>query len=196
MKVKNINLIKEGEGLRLKAYLPTPNDVWTIGYGHTKGVRPGMVITEQQAEQFLRQDIAWVEEALNRYVTVPLNQNQFDALASWVFNVGAGALKSSTLLKKLNAGDYQGAANELSRWNKQKGRVLTGLTNRRAKERELFLTPVQNSTSKAVGGVTAAAITAAGTLATQDVSVPVIALVGGVVAILGFLFIIFTRKSK
>lgn len=138
-RVKNIDKIKEHEGLRLQAYLPTPNDVWTIGYGHTSTAKRGMVITEEQAEALLRKDIAWVEDAINTKVVVPLNQNQYDALASLIYNIGAGAFSSSTLLRLLNMGDYEGAANQFPRWNKQKGKVLKGLTRRREEERQLFL---------------------------------------------------------
>lgn len=138
-KVKNIDKIKEHEGLRLEAYLPTPNDVWTIGYGHTSTAKKGMVISEEQAEALLRKDIAWVEDAINKNVVVPLNQNQYDALASLIYNIGAGAFSKSTLLRLLNMGDYEGAANQFPRWNKQKGKVLKGLTRRREEERQLFL---------------------------------------------------------
>lgn len=135
----NLNLIKESEGLRLTAYLPTPNDVWTIGYGHTKTAKPGMRITEAGAEELLKHDLAWVEAALKQYVKVPLTQNQYDALASFVYNLGATNFKKSTLLKMLNKGDYKGAADQLLRWDKQKGKVLRGLTIRRNHERDLFL---------------------------------------------------------
>jgi len=138
-KIKNIDKIKEHEGLRLEAYLPTPNDVWTIGYGHTSTAKKGMVISEEQAEALLRKDIAWVEDAINKNVVVPLNQNQYDALASLIYNIGAGAFSKSTLLRLLNMGDYEGAANQFPRWNKQKGKVLKGLTRRREEERQLFL---------------------------------------------------------
>ena len=139
MKVHNIDIIKKHEGLRLEAYLPTPNDGWTIGYGHTHTTKQGMKITAGQAESLLRKDIIWVEKAVNTLVVVPLTQNQFDALASFVFNVGEGAFSTSTLLRLLNSGDYEGAANQFLRWNKQKGRVLNGLTKRREEERKLFL---------------------------------------------------------
>lgn len=138
-KVKNIDMIKEHEGLRLQAYLPTPNDVWTIGYGHTGSAHKGMVITEERAEALLRQDIAWVEDAINKNVVVPLTQNQYDALASLIYNIGAGAFAKSTLLRMLNMGDYAGAAEQFGRWNRQKGKVLNGLTRRRQEEKELFL---------------------------------------------------------
>ena len=139
MRTKNLQTIKDSEGLRLKAYLPTKNDVWTIGYGHTHGVYQGMTITEQQAEQFLHEDVKWAEDAVNQYVHVSLTQNQFDALVSFVFNVGTGNFSNSTLLRLLNKGDYKGAADQFLRWNKQKGVVLNGLTTRRKNERALFL---------------------------------------------------------
>jgi GH24 family phage-related lysozyme (muramidase) len=131
--------IKKHEALRLEAYLPTPNDVWTIGYGHTKTAKKGMRITERGAEELLKGDIAWAEAAVRNRVKVPLNQNQFDALVSFVFNVGETAFASSTLLRLLNQGKYQEAADQLLRWDKQKGKVLRGLTRRRAEERSLFL---------------------------------------------------------
>lgn len=146
---KGLALLKGFERLRLVAYLPTVNDVWTIGYGHTKGVKPGDRCSVEQAEAWLLEDLAWAEDAVNELVTVPLTQNQFDALVSFAFNVGpdidadtiAEGLGDSTLLRKLNAGDYAGAAAEFPKWNKQAGVVLNGLVRRRAAERELFLTP-------------------------------------------------------
>jgi len=144
-KLKNIELIKRHEGLRLKAYLPTPNDVWTIGYGHTKTAKQGMVINEAQADLLLRQDIEWVERAINRLVTVPINQNQFDALGSLVFNIGATAFAKSSVLRRLNEKDYNGAADAFLMWTKQRDRktnkmnVLPGLVKRRQEERQLFL---------------------------------------------------------
>lgn len=145
MKVKNIEMIKESEGLRLKAYLPTPNDVWTIGYGHTKGVRPGDIITEDEAVEFLYQDLDWVEKVIYSTVKVPLTQNQFDALASLIYNIGGTNFRGSTVLKRLNSKNYSGAADAFLMWNKQRNRKtgqleeLRGLTIRRRKERELFL---------------------------------------------------------
>lgn len=145
-----LEIIKDSEQLRLAAYMPTPNDVPTIGYGHTAGVKMGDTCTPAQAEQWLREDCAEAEAAVNELVKVPLNQNQFDALVSFTFNVGADidadtiaeGLGDSTLLRKLNAGDYAGAADEFPKWCKQAGIVLGGLVKRRARERELFLTPV------------------------------------------------------
>lgn len=137
-----ISLIKQFEGCMLKAY-PDPatgGAPWTIGYGHTgNDVRPGMVWTQVQADSALISDLAQCERAVSRLVNVNLTQNQFDALVSFVFNVGSGNLQSSTLLRKLNSGDYRGAAEEFPRWNKAAGKVMVGLTKRRAAERELFL---------------------------------------------------------
>jgi GH24 family phage-related lysozyme (muramidase) len=144
--IKNIELIKKHEGLRLQAYLPTPNDKWTIGYGHTKTAQKGMVITEERAEELLRQDVAWVEAAIAKLVKVKLTQNQYDALASLIFNIGEGAFARSSVLRELNEGNYQDAANAFMMWNKQRSKttgkmnVLKGLTKRREEERNLFLT--------------------------------------------------------
>lgn len=132
-----LNLIKDFEGCRLKAYL-CPAGVWTIGYGHTQGVKPDMVITQLQAERFLRQDLKRFEDAVTSLVKVPITPNQFSALVSFAYNVGTGALYDSTLLRKLNKKDYKGAANEFLRWNKAGGKVLPGLTRRRLAEKDLF----------------------------------------------------------
>ena len=135
--VGSTKLIREFEGLELKAY-KCPAGVLTIGYGHTKAVTAGMVITESKAEKLLREDLKWVEEAINSKVVVNLTQNQYDALASFIYNVGAGAFAKSTLLRKLNAEDYGGASAEFKRWNKGGGKVLKGLVRRRKAEQELF----------------------------------------------------------
>lgn len=135
---KGLDMIRKHEALRLKAYLPTKNDVPTIGYGHTKGVFLGMEITEKQAVQFFKEDCGWVEKVISDHVRVPLKQNQYDALASLIFNIGGGAFSKSTLLKMLNQEDYEGAADQFLRWNKQKGQVLNGLVKRRNEERALF----------------------------------------------------------
>lgn len=133
-----INLIKKYEGCYLKAY-KCPAGVWTIGYGHTGNIKSGMKITRKQAGAYLKKDLVTFENAVRKYVKVPINQNQFDALVSFSFNCGVGALKTSTLLKKLNKKDYSGAANEFLRWNKSNGKVLNGLTKRRKEERKLFM---------------------------------------------------------
>lgn len=132
-----LDLIKQFEGLYLKAYR-CPAGVPTIGYGHTAGVAMGQTITQQQADDYLRRDVRQFERAVERLVKVPLTQGQFDALVSFAFNLGEGALAQSTLLRLLNAGDYAGAAAQFERWNKAGGRVLPGLVRRRAAERALF----------------------------------------------------------
>ena len=135
---KGIELIKHFEGCELEAY-KCPAGVWTIGYGHIKGVHEGMKITEMQAEEMLKSELHEYEGYINDYVTVPLNQNQFDAMVSWVYNLGGGNLRSSTLLKVLNAGDYDGVPAQMLRWNKAGGKVLEGLTRRRQAEADLFV---------------------------------------------------------
>ncbi len=144
MKISNngLNLIKQFEGLRLNAY-DDGVGVWTIGYGTIKypnGVRVkrGDKITQAQADQYIANDVATFERAVNMLVNVPLNQNQFDALVSLTYNIGSGAFKNSTLLKKLNKGDYQGAADQFLVWNKAGGKVMKGLVRRRKAEMELF----------------------------------------------------------
>tara|TARA_R110002153_G_scaffold42137_2_gene120036 strand:+ start:2060 stop:2788 length:729 start_codon:yes stop_codon:yes gene_type:complete len=143
-----IRLVKKFEGLHkmgddglIRSYR-CPAGKWTIGYGATRGVRSGMRITEGEAEERLLADLNEHAEALHRYVEVPLSQNQYDALTSFVFNVGAANFKSSTLLKRLNSGQYHDIPNQLMRWNKARvdGKLtpLRGLTRRRAAEAALF----------------------------------------------------------
>ncbi len=135
-----INLIKQFEGCRLTAYKDAVGVV-TIGYGHTPS-KLGTTITQEQAEQLLKEDLKKFEEGVLELVKVPLNQNQFDALVSFSFNLGIGALACSTLLKKLNAKQYQEAANEFSKWVNAGGKPLPGLVKRRQAEKELFLKPL------------------------------------------------------
>jgi len=135
---KGIELIKKYEGLKLKAY-KCPAGVWTIGYGHTKNVKQGDVITEVQAEILLIYDLNDFENCIKKNVRIPLTQNQFDALVSFCFNVGCGNFLKSTLLKKLNEGKIAEAAKEFMKWNKAGGKELAGLTKRRQEEMELFL---------------------------------------------------------
>lgn len=131
------DLITQFEGVKLTAYL-CPAKVWTIGVGHTGlDVKPGLTITRAQADQLLFNDLRRFESAVNRLCPVT-TQNQFDALVSFAFNLGEGALEGSTLRKKHNAGDYAGARAEFGRWNKAGGRVLPGLVKRRAAEAELY----------------------------------------------------------
>lgn len=133
-----LKLIKAFEGLRLRAYQDAVG-IWTIGYGTTRGVRPGMTISEAEAESFLQQDLVRFEQAINDALKVPVNDNQFSALSCFTYNVGPGAFRSSTLLRLLNQRDVYGAADQFPRWNKAGGRPLAGLTRRRKAERELFL---------------------------------------------------------
>lgn len=133
-----INLVKASEGLRLEAYQDA-GGVWTIGYGHTRDVQPGMVITEHQADVMLLSDLDDAARDVESMVTVPLTQGQFDALCDFVFNLGERDLERSTLLRLLNAGNYQAAANQFRVWVMDGGKVLPGLVKRRAAERELFI---------------------------------------------------------
>ncbi|MEO0434669.1 MAG: lysozyme [Cyanobacteria bacterium J06656_5] len=133
-----VNLIKSFEGLRLKAYQDAVG-VWTIGYGTTRGVKPGQEITEAQAEALIKTDLTRFERDVSQAVRISINDNQFAALVSFTYNVGSGAMRSSTLLRKLNRRDINGAANEFPRWNRAGGRILAGLTRRRNAERALFL---------------------------------------------------------
>ena len=134
---KGIDLIKHFEGCELEAYHCAAG-VPTIGYGHIKGVQMGDTITQEQAEQMLVEELNEYEGYINDMVTTPLSQNQFDALVSWVYNLGGGNLKASTLLKVLNSGDFNGVPAQLMRWNKAGGKVLEGLTRRRQAEADLF----------------------------------------------------------
>ena len=133
-----IFIIKKWEGFRGSAYLD-PVGIWTIGYGHTKGVAPGHVMTEPEASHLLIEELKTYENAVRRLVSVPLSQGQFDALVSFCYNTGIGALSQSTLLRYLNESDYKAAADQFLRWVYGGGRVLPGLVSRRQHERRLFL---------------------------------------------------------
>lgn len=135
------DIIKRHEGLRLKAY-PDPGSggaPWTIGYGHTRGVRRGDICTQDMADAWLDEDMADAYDAIDHAVIGSITVPQRDALCSFVFNVGASAFAKSTLLRLLNAGDEAGAAAQFMRWNKASGKVLPGLVKRRGEERALFL---------------------------------------------------------
>lgn len=142
-----LELIKSFEGLGLKAYL-CPSGILTIGYGHTGKVRGNKItlqttITPEEAETLLKEDLTRFEKAVDSLVKVPLNSNQFDALVSFVFNIGINAFSGSTLLKLLNNGDYNGASQQFKRWIYGNGnKVLEGLKKRRTAEEKLFNTPV------------------------------------------------------
>ena len=136
---RGIALIKEFETCKLDAYMPTPDDVPTIGWGHTGAdVQMGMRWTQEQADAALASDLKRFEKGVNDAVKVPLTQPEFDACVSLAFNIGTGAFKGSTLVRLLNASDFDGAALQFARWNKQAGKELAGLTRRRLAERELF----------------------------------------------------------
>jgi len=139
--VKGREFIKGFEQLRLKAY-PDPGTggkPWTIGWGHTKGVKQGDRITQDQAEQFLSDDLAVFELTVNSAIKRSMTQNQFDAMVSLAFNIGGSAFAGSTLVKRLNTGDAKGAADEFPKWKNSGGKVMPGLVKRRTAEREVFL---------------------------------------------------------
>ncbi len=122
------------EGYSDKAYTPVPGDVSTIGFGTTQGVKPGDSITPPKALQRALQDVQQFEGAIKRCVTAPLHQHEYDAYISLSYNIGQSAFCSSTLVRKLNAQDYEAACKEILRWDRFKGQPLTGLTNRRQAE--------------------------------------------------------------
>ncbi len=136
--VEGLALIKKFEGLELEAYKCAAG-VWTIGYGHTKDVQEGDVWSESHADHMLEVELEEFEGYINNNVTVALSQNQFDALVSWVYNLGPANLKASTMLKVLNSGDYEGVPAQIKRWNKAGGKVLEGLIRRREAEALLFI---------------------------------------------------------
>ena len=133
-----IDLIKSFEGCRLEAYLDSVN-VPTIGYGSTEGVKMGDRLTQAEVDALLTADLVRFEKCVTDQVDVDLRQNEFDALVSFAFNLGCNALKNSTLLKLLNAGDKAAAGQQFLRWDKAGGQVLAGLTRRRKAESSMFL---------------------------------------------------------
>lgn len=132
-----LSLTEQSEGLRIEAYQDS-GGIWTCGYGHTSGVSPSTVCTEELAAEWLRQDTQNACNAVNRLVDVSLTQPEFDALVDFVFNLGAHQFENSTMLELLNQGDYQGAAGQFQRWDKCNGRVVAGLLNRRIAEQKEF----------------------------------------------------------
>ena len=144
---KGLDLIKSFEGLELNSYKDAVG-VWTIGYGHTSmagqpAVVPGMTLTKEEAEKLLLKDLLKYEQIVKNLVKVELNDNQYSALVSFVYNLGGGNFEKSTLLKKVNNKDFDGAVKEFAKWNKAGGKVLKGLTRRRAEEASLFKSPVE-----------------------------------------------------
>ena len=134
---EGLSLIKKFEGCELEAY-KCAADVWTIGYGSTKGVKEGDTVSQEEADKLLLHEMEEYEGYINDMVNVDLEQNQFDAMVSWAFNLGPANLKASTLLKVLNAKDYEGVPAQIKRWNKAGGKVLQGLIRRREAESLLF----------------------------------------------------------
>ena len=138
---RGIDLIKQFEGYSSKAY-PDPatgGAPWTIGYGTTNGVKPGMIITAEQAERMLRDDVAKFESGVSSLITAPTTQGQFDAMVSLAYNIGLGNFGKSTLLKKHNYRCYTCAADQFRVWNRANGKVMNGLTKRRAAERQVYM---------------------------------------------------------
>ena len=134
---EGIALIKKFEGCELEAYQCAAG-VWTIGYGSTKDVKEGDTLTQKEADNLLLHEMQEYEGYIKELVKIPLKQNQFDALVSWVFNLGPANLKASTMLKFLNAGDYHLIPSQIKRWNKANGKVLEGLIRRREAEALMF----------------------------------------------------------
>ena len=134
---EGLDLIKKFEGCELTAYQDSV-DVWTIGYGHTKGVEEGQEITQDEAEEMLASELDEYEGYINDMVECDLEQCQFDALVAWVYNLGPTNLKSSTMLKRLNSDDLEDVPDQIKRWNKAGGKVLAGLVRRREAESLLF----------------------------------------------------------
>ena len=136
--VAGVAMTKQLEGLQLTAYQDQAGR-WTIGYGHAgPDVHAGLTITQAQAEQLLESDLAAAVACVNRAVTSGINQNQFDALVDFVFNLGCGSLLSSTLLRQVNAGDFTAAAQQFLLWDHAGGLVVPGLLERRRAELQLF----------------------------------------------------------
>jgi lysozyme len=137
-----LNIIRKFEGLRLEPYR-CPAGIWTIGYGHTKGVtKSSQPLTEEIAERLLIQDAEAIEKDMKWLITKELNANQWSACVSWFFNIGATKIRGSRTPSMLNRGDFMGFADALLTWNKSGGQELDGLTKRRQRVRALFLTPL------------------------------------------------------
>jgi lysozyme len=136
-----LNMVAEFEGLRLEAYKDI-RGILTIGYGHIQGVYEGQVITKAQALLFLNADLIWADTFISNNIKEPLNQNQFDALVSFVYNIGVGNFKKSSCFTALNENKFSDAANDILLWNKVNGVVSSGLDRRRHVEHDLFLKPI------------------------------------------------------
>lgn len=134
-----VQIIKEEETLQLEAY--ELGGLWLIGYGHLMLEGEKDVITEEEADAFLREDLHWCEGAIERYVTIPVTLNEFSAMVAFCYNVGSGKTRGSSIVKRINSEDRPGAANAFLLWNRMNGVVMKALAKRRARERTLFLTP-------------------------------------------------------
>jgi len=134
---EGVALIKKFEGCKLQSYLCSA-DVWTLGFGHTRGVKEGDSCTQEQAEQTLVDDLFEFEKYVHKHVNVALDQNQFDALVAWTFNLGPTNLRESTLLKRVNEERFSDVPTEIRRWNRAGGEVVQGLVRRRAAEALLW----------------------------------------------------------
>tara|TARA_R110000787_G_scaffold49287_2_gene118317 strand:+ start:799 stop:1242 length:444 start_codon:yes stop_codon:yes gene_type:complete len=134
---EGLELIKKFEGCETKAYQDSVG-VWTIGYGHTKNVKEGDEISEDYAMSMLKEEIVEYEQYIENLIDISLSQCEFDALCSWVYNLGPTNLKESTLLKELNHANFERVPDEIKRWNKAGGKVLDGLKRRREAEALLF----------------------------------------------------------
>ena len=137
-----IDLIKKWEGYSALAYKDV-GGIWTVGYGHTEFVREGDYFNPDEAEIVLKKDLEFFEKKLNSYLTVKLNQNQFDSLVSLMYNIGHGAFRESTIREYLNTGQITLVPNEFKRWNKVAGKIYAGLRNRRIEEINLFMKPMK-----------------------------------------------------
>jgi len=134
-----VQIIKEEETLQLEAY--ELGGVWLIGYGHLMLEGEMDVITEEQADAFLREDLHWCESSIERYVDVPVTLNEFSAMVAFCYNVGSGKTRKSSIVKRVNIDDRPGAADAFLLWNRMNGVVMSALAKRRARERTLFVTP-------------------------------------------------------
>ena len=182
-----IDLVKKWEGFRAEAYRDAVG-VWTIGYGTTAmaGVgidpKPGMRITEEQAEEYLRKAVDKFAAQIRPAITAPINENEFAAFVSLAYNIGPGAFRKSSALRHFNAGDKAKAADSILLFNKAGGKVLRGLVNRRQEERALFLAPVAHTTERkpqfGVGALVAAIMAGIG-LWLADLFEPIRNLFGG-----------------
>lgn len=134
-----VQIIKEEETLQLEAY--ELGGLWLIGYGHLMLEDEKDIITEEEADAFLREDLHWCEGAIERYVDIPVTLNEFSAMVAFCYNVGSGKTRGSSIVRKINLEDRPGAADAFLLWNRMNGVVMQALAKRRARERTLFLTP-------------------------------------------------------